>query len=292
MPEAFVVLETHLDAEQALKRLGGEQAGLRTVSEDAAFAHEDHAIDFGKNVGEMVRDHENADALLRDAAQGLAQLALGCEIECVGWLVEEQHLGTVDERAGDHDAPLLTGGHLADELCCQMLGLHEVEGFAGAVAHLRCDVQIGPQRRRGEEARDDGIETGGDRGALAGEFRGDHAEMGAQLRNIPALAPEEEQLRFRRDDWIALAGDGFDEGGFAAAIGAENGHMFTVGDAQRDVVEDDVVAACDADVPHEQEAGFARGIQFDSALGITRLLQSGKLVEWMFNDDFKLPHLF
>ncbi len=43
---------------------------------------------------------------LRDMAKGLAQFALGGEVESVGGLVEEEHLRLVDEGAGDHDAAL------------------------------------------------------------------------------------------------------------------------------------------------------------------------------------------
>ena len=59
------------------------------------------------------------------------------------------------------------------------------------------------------------------------------------------------------DDGIALAGEGADQRGFAAAIGAEDGDVFAIGDAaEGDVVKDDVVAARDADVAHEKEVGF------------------------------------
>ena len=43
-----------------------------------------------------------------------------------------------------------------------------------------------------------------------------------------------------RSDGVALAGDGLDEGGFAAAVGAEDGDVLAGVDGEVDVVEDDV----------------------------------------------------
>jgi len=92
---------------------------------------------------------------------------------------------------------------------------------------------------------------------FAGQFRGDNAQMSAELRNIPALAAEQAQLRGGRDDGIALAGDGFDERDFPAAVGAKDSDVFAVGDAGGDCVQDDVVAAGDRDVAHDEEVGRA-----------------------------------
>jgi hypothetical protein len=50
-------------------------------------------------------------------------------------------------------------------------------------------------------------------------------EMLSQLRDIPAVTAEEANARFRRDDWVALAGDGLDERGLSAAVRAEDGDM-------------------------------------------------------------------
>jgi len=80
--------------------------------------------------------------------------------------------------------------------------------------------------------------------------------VSAELRNVPSLATEEAQLGGGGDDGVALAGDGFDEGGLAAAVGTEDGKVFTVGDAEGDGVKDDVVAAGDGDVAHEEEVGL------------------------------------
>lgn len=186
--------EADFHAEEAAEFFLGEELSFGAVGEDAALAHHDDAVDLGDDVGEVVGDHEDADALGGNAAQRGAQLALGGEVKGVRRLVEEEHLRAVDEGAGDHDAALLAGGHLSDQLVRQMLGLHDGDGFARAVAHVRLDVEIGPERGGGEEAGNDRVEAGGDGGAFAGQFGGDNAEMAAQLGDIPALAAQQEQL--------------------------------------------------------------------------------------------------
>jgi hypothetical protein len=251
-----VLDERDIDGEEFAELLRGNEVVLRAVGEDASVAHHDHAIDFGEDVGEVVRDHENANALASDAAQGLAQLALRGEVERVGRLVEQEHLGAMDEGAGNHDAALLAGGHFANQFLFEMRGLHQVQSFMGAGTHCWGDVKVGPERGRGEESGRDGIDARGDGGALAGEFGRDDTEMGAELRDIPALAPEQEQLHFGHDDGVALAGDGANERGFAAAVGAEDGDVLALLDAEGKIVQDDVVAARDADVLHEEEFGF------------------------------------
>src|SRR5271156_1944792 len=112
----------------------------------------------------------------------------------------------MDEGAGDHDAAPLTGGHLADEFFSEMRGLHELQRGVSTGAHLRRDVQVRPEGRGGEESGDNGVDSARDAGALAGQMRFDDAEMLAELGNIPALATEQVNARFRRDDGIALAG--------------------------------------------------------------------------------------
>src|SRR5271170_4980711 len=143
----------------------------------------------------------------------------------------------MDEGAGDHDAALLAGGHLADEFFSEMRGLHELKRGVGASAHLRRDVEVRPERGGGEESGDNGVDSTRDACALAGQMRFDDAQVLAELGDIPALATEQLNARFRRDDGIALAGNGLDERGFPAAIGAENGNMLSGCDAEADVVE-------------------------------------------------------
>ena len=113
--------------------------------------------------------------------------------------------------------------------------------------------QVGPEGAAREEASEDGVAAGGVKGRPAGEFGGDDAEAFLELGEVPAFAAEDADLRLRLDNRVALAGDGLDEGGFAAAVGAEDGDVLAGVDGEVDVVEDDVVAASHVDVG--QDAG-------------------------------------
>lgn len=206
----------------------------------------------------MVGDEQDAGALLREAAEGFAEAALGGEIEGVGWFVEQKLAGAVDERTGDHDAALLAGGHFADFLLGEVKGVDALESFDGAVAHFLGDDKIGPEGGGGEEAGDDGVEAGGDGGALAGEFGaegavGDDAEVLAELGEVPAMAAEDADVHAGLDDGIKLAGDGEDERGLAASVGAEDADMLAGADFEVDVVEDGAVAAGDVDLGEGEE---------------------------------------
>ena len=72
--------------------------------------------------------------------------------------------------------------------------------------------------------------------------------MATQLSEIPALAAEDADLHFRQGNGIDLAGHGEDEGGLAAAVGAEDGDVLAGADGEVDVVKDDAIAARDVDV--------------------------------------------
>ena len=75
-----------------------------------------------------------------------------------------------------------------------------------------------------------------------------HAKMPAELREVPAVAAEDADTHAGLDDGIDLAGDGEDEGGFAATVGSENGHVFAGANRQVHVVQHDAIAACDVDM--------------------------------------------
>src|SRR5579872_5983777 len=102
--------------EEFAKTCLGEHLRARTVTNDAAIAHKDDALDFWKNVGEMMRDHDQAGSLAGEAAEGFAQFALRSEVEGVGGFVKEELLRAMHECAGNEDAALFAGGHGADEL--------------------------------------------------------------------------------------------------------------------------------------------------------------------------------
>jgi len=87
----------------------------------------------------------------------------------------------------------------------------------------------------------------------AGQFGRDDAEALLELGEVPAGAAENADLGLRLGDWVALAGDGLDECGFAAAVGAEDGDVLAGVDGEIDVVEDNVFAASNVYVGQMQK---------------------------------------
>lgn len=168
MPIIFVLDERDFDAEESAKSLGSDQFSLRPVGKDAPCPHHDDPLDFGQDVGKVVSDHEDAGTLLRNAAQGIAELALGSDVEGVRWLVEKEHLWLVDKSARNHNAALFARGHIPNLALCQMRRLHQVESGARAFAHLRRYVEVGPEGGGGKEPGRHSVQAGGDGSALAG----------------------------------------------------------------------------------------------------------------------------
>ena len=123
----------------------GEEIGARAVADDSAIAHENDAIDFGQDVAEVMGDHDEASAFSGEAAEGFAEIALSGEIERVGRLVEEKLAWAMDERARNHDAAFLSGGHGADELRGEVRSFDALESFASAGAHFIRDMKVGPE---------------------------------------------------------------------------------------------------------------------------------------------------
>src|ERR1700761_7172691 len=57
-----------------------EEFFTRAIGQDAALLHEDNAVDFGEDIAEVVGDEDEPGAFLREAAHGVAELALGGQV--------------------------------------------------------------------------------------------------------------------------------------------------------------------------------------------------------------------
>jgi len=191
--------EVDIGFEEVAEAGGSEELGLGAVGYDAAVFHHEDAVDLGGDVGDVVGDEEDAGSLLGEATEQVAEVGLGGEVEGVGGLVEEEHLGRCDEGAADHDAALLAGGHLAYGLAGEGDGVDLVEDFVGAGAHGFGDGEVGPEGRAREEAGEDGIEAGSGERGLAGEFGGDYAEALFEFGEVPALATEDADFGLELD---------------------------------------------------------------------------------------------
>ncbi len=107
-----------------LRRIGQLQiAGARHLNlalhhEAArAFAHAVHRVGQKHALAQVVRDQDHIEALrLPQVAQGAPQLFTGEGVEGAKRLVEQQHLGPVDQRAADAGALLHAAGEFPGEL--------------------------------------------------------------------------------------------------------------------------------------------------------------------------------
>ena len=269
MKPAVLLADVDFGAEEVGENGGGKEFLAWAVGDDAAFLHEDDALDFREDVAEVMGDEDEAGAFADEAAEAFAEVALGGEVEGVGGLVEQELLGPMDEGAGDEDAAFFASGHFADELLCEVGGVYSLKGFRGKEAHFIGDDEVGPEGGSGKEAGKHGVEAGI---AAGGAARGvgrtgscveaglgvrDDAEVVAEVGEVPAAAAEDGDFGAGKagfwDERVELAVHGADEGGFAASVGAEDGDMFAGLDGEVDVVEDDAVAEGDVDVLHPKE---------------------------------------
>ncbi len=227
-----------------------------SIAEKSAAAEADNAVDFGDDIGQMMGDEEDAESGGGEFAGGVAEFGLGAEVEGVGGFVEDEGLGVVDEGAGDDGAADFAGRHFVDGAIGEMGDVEEVHQFTGAGVHFGGDVMVGPDADGGEEAGEDGFADGVGLGALGGEVVGDDAEEGAEVKDVPGIAAEDAHFAGGRGiARVEFAGDGLDEGGFAAAVGAEDGDVFAKGDGEGDVFEAGAIAAEDGDVAKFEEGG-------------------------------------
>jgi len=82
------------------------------IVRDQPVAHDDVALRVGSDVL-LVSDHDDRDSALVELLKNRHNLDAGAAVEISGWFIGEQHLGIVDQGAGNCDALLLTTGKLA-----------------------------------------------------------------------------------------------------------------------------------------------------------------------------------
>lgn len=256
---AVALDDLDLCAEEIGHDLGCDEVMLGGVGVDAAGAEHEHAIHLGEDVAEVVGDHQDANAHAGDGAEDFTQLLLCGHVEGVGRLVEEKHFWRMDECAGDKDAALLAGGHAADKLFCKVMRVQEAESGVGPFAHFGGDSLVGPEGGGAQQAGDDDVAAARGGRSFGRKRLLDDAEILAQLGDDPAVIAEEAHAGAILWDGVALARDGLDERGFAAAVGPEDDHLLATCDAQRNVMENDVFAAGDIDVLHfKKKRGLGR----------------------------------
>ncbi len=257
MQPLFVLADADRRVEKGAESRCGEKFGARTVSNDPAIPHKDHAVNFRENVAQVMGHQHKTCTLGYEAAQGVAEFALRGEIESIRGLIEEQLARSVHERAGNQDAAFLAGGHLSHKLRGKMRGFDARESFCGPGTHFFCNHEIGPECRSGKEAGDHGIETRSHRRALAGKIGAHDAEMLPQLGQVPAITAKDAHPHLRLNNRVDLTGNGEDQRGLAAPVGAQDCDMLAGAKGEVHVVEHDPIAARNVHV-----------LQFEELVGI------------------------
>jgi hypothetical protein len=96
---------------------------------------------------------------------------------------------------------------------------------------------MGKNSGAAEKAGEDNVAASGFSSAGAKQVWRNDAEERAEFENVPAFPAEDSHGGIFAGERIAFASDGFDEGGFPAAIRAEDANVFAGVDAKRDVIE-------------------------------------------------------
>jgi len=91
--KAVFLRKVYLGAEEIAELSGCQQLRTWTIGDDAPVFHHQDAIDLGDDVGDVVSDEQDASSLLSEASQEVPEVCLGGEVEGVGGLVKQEHLG-------------------------------------------------------------------------------------------------------------------------------------------------------------------------------------------------------
>ncbi len=174
-----------------------------------------YVVDHGVEEVAVVADH---DAGERGGGEELFEPLDAFEIQVVGGLIEEQHVGRLGDLAGDGEAALPAAG--------EGFGAHGGVGEAGAAEGLADEggalhlVEMLPGNSGGDDLM---------HGLAFGEL--------GLLRHVAdaRIAAERNRAAIGSD----LTGEDAQQGGFTGAIAADQPEALAFGDAQRDVLKEE-----------------------------------------------------
>jgi hypothetical protein len=189
----------------------GDQIGRPAGDDRLALRHDRDGVGEPLRLLDVVRRHEDRDALGAQAVDERPQLLANLRIEPDGGLVEEHEARPVNERPGDQEPPAHPAGQLVD---AGVAAGAQVRDLERALHRRRALVPAQPVEPR-EHAQ---VLLDGERRVEVVEL-GDDAALGPRLLRL-AGEPEAEHLE------LALVGDGLRRqhlhgGRLAGAVGAE-----------------------------------------------------------------------
>ncbi len=207
----------------------GEEGG-RAVVDEAAAVHDEDAVkgfEAGEAVGDV--DDDAAGVLAGEEAEEVGDLALGFGVEAAGDFVAEEQAGVGDELEGEAEAALLAAGEDFDAAVGEVGEAGDVED----VVELRLEVvsagELGAQGHAGGDAFLDGEEL------VRDAELGHVAELaGVEVLLLLEVAPFPEEAS---GGLLGDACDDFEQGGLAAAGGADDGHEVPLGQGECHVAQ-------------------------------------------------------
>src|SRR2546430_677473 len=92
------------------------RVGRGQLAGDRALAHDDHAVGETENFGQVRRHHDHREPVGREVADDRVDLALRADVDALGRLVEQQHLGLGGEPPGEQHLLLVAAGQRGHRL--------------------------------------------------------------------------------------------------------------------------------------------------------------------------------
>jgi hypothetical protein len=235
--------EAEFAGEDFFDDIAGEVGGV--VGVDAAIDAEDALAEVIDDA-EVVGDGEDGE-LGFEGFDGFEEPGFDGEVDIGGGFVEEEDLGFANEGAGDEDALALAAGEFGEGV----LGVvDEVHAFEGMVGGFLVFAGVATAEAIVDAAHEDDV-AGGD-GELGVEVEvlghvsdagGGVARGGAEDFDLAAIGFEE-------------AEDEFKEGGFAAAVGADEAEGFAARDGEGGLFEDGGLVVGEVDAGELDGGGF------------------------------------
>ena len=117
---------------------------------DAALVHDHHGVGHGQSLFLIVCNIDERDAHgLLDPLQFVLHILTQTQVQCSQRLVQQQHLGAVDQGAGDGDALLLAAGQTFYPTMVIAAQTHDAQHFVDTVVDLLL-IDIGHPKAKGD----------------------------------------------------------------------------------------------------------------------------------------------
>ncbi len=220
----------------------------RPVAGNAALVEQHDAGDLGHDVGEVVRDEDEARAPARKRPHRGAHLVRRAEVQARHRLVENQRAWFVDERAADQQPAPFARRHPRHRTLVEVREPEPGEHLVDAGVHLRRGLVMRPETDAAEERREQQLAPGDPARTRRQQVVRDDADGGAQVPERPAVLAEHGDAGLGARKRIELARDDLEQRALAGPVGAEHGDMLVGRNDEREIVEHRDPIADDGDV--------------------------------------------